>query len=77
MRLDLLVIVIAQPVGEPVAERGARPRRCQDGPEVQGVAGADERADADQHDPERQHQGHERQRLTEREHEHDRRRPFW
>ena len=40
--LDLLVIVVAQPVGEPVAERRADGGGGDDGPEVQGVGGADD-----------------------------------
>ena len=74
-RLDLLVVVVAQPVGQPIAERGADGRRRHDGPEDQRIGGADDRANTDQHGPERQDQRDERQRFAERQHEHDERRP--
>nr|ALS89197.1 MetaGeneMark_Unknown Function [uncultured bacterium] len=64
----------ADPVGQPVAQRGADRTGDPDRPEIE-VARTDQRADQDQRSPGRNQQRNERQRFHEREREHDRRGP--
>ena len=64
----------ADPIRQPIPERGPERAGQPDRPEVE-VAGADQHADPDQRRPGRHQQRDEGKRLAESEREHDRRRP--
>ena len=72
--IDAIFELQADPVRQPVAERGADRAGDPDRPEIE-IAGADDRADADQRRPGRDQQRNEGERLGKAQHEHDRRRP--
>src|SRR5262252_2683767 len=64
----------ADPVGEPVAERGSDRTRNPNRPEIE-IAGADQNADPNQRRPGRDEQGNECKRFAEGERKNDGRRP--
>src|SRR6266516_2749297 len=59
---DLLLVLEAEPVGDPVAQRGPDPAGNPDRPETD-AAGADQRADRNQRSPGRDQQRYEGERF--------------
>ena len=68
---DVLLVPVAEPVGDPVAERRTNAAGQPDRPEAD-AADADQRADRDQRTPGRHQQRDERKRFAECQHQHDR-----
>ena len=71
---DVLLVAEAEPVGDPVAKRSAKPARQPDRPEAD-AADADQRADRDQRSPGRNQQRDEGEQFAEGQQQHDRGRP--
>ena len=72
---DLLLVFVAEPVGDPVAERRAEAAGEPHRPEAD-AGNPDQRANGDQRAPGGDQQRNEGQRLAKGQHQHDRRRPM-